>query len=71
MYQAIYQIPKLVSRLSELALAKKTWGGFQNLLLIYNASKLSTLYVVKSPGFQRAPENSELAPFVLDLYALA
>ena len=35
----------------------------------YDASKLSTVYVVKSPvlGLQRAPENSELAPSVLVL----
>ena len=35
----------------------------------YRAPKLCTVYVVKSPvlGFQRAPENSELAPSVLVL----
>ena len=42
------------------------------ILLIYDASKLSTVYVVKSPvlGLQRAPEKSELAPSVLVLSAL-
>ena len=35
---------------------KKSWGGCQNSLLVYDASKLSTVYVVKSPvlGLQRA-----------------
>ena len=28
---------------------KKTWGGFHHLLLVYDASKLSTVYVVKLP----------------------
>ena len=34
--------------------------------IVYDASKLSTVYVVKWPvlGLQRAPENSELAPSV-------
>ena len=47
----------------------KNWGGCHHLLLLYDASKLSTEYVVKSPvlGLQRAPENSELAPSVLVL----
>ena len=51
---------------------KKIWGGCHNLLLAYDASKLSTVYVVKSPvlGLQRAPENSELAPSVLVLSVL-
>ena len=26
---------------------KKSWGGFNNLLLVYDALKLSTVYVVK------------------------
>ena len=41
-------------------------GGGHQLLLVYDASQLSTMYVVKSPvlGLQRAPENSELAPSV-------
>ena len=45
---------------------KKIWGGCHHLLLVYDASKLSTLYVVKWPvlGLQRAPENSEFAPSV-------
>ena len=36
--------------------AKKSWGGCHHLLLVYDASKLSTVYVVKSPvlGLQRA-----------------
>ena len=40
--------------------------------MVYDASKLSAVYVVKSPvlGLQQAPENSELAPSVLDLYGL-
>ena len=35
---------------------KKGWGGCHHLLLVYDASKLSTMYVVKSPvlGLQRA-----------------
>ena len=35
---------------------KKRWGGCHHLLLVYDASKLSTVYVVKSPvlGLQRA-----------------
>ena len=35
---------------------KKNWGGCYHLLLVYDASKLSTMYVVKSPllGLQRA-----------------
>ena len=43
---------------------KKIWGGCHHLLLVYDASKLSTVYVVKWPvlGLQRAPENSEFAP---------
>ena len=51
---------------------KKNWGGYHHLLLLYDASKLSTVYVVKWPvvGLQRAPENSELSPSVLDLYGL-
>ena len=28
---------------------KKNWGGCHHLLLVYNATKLSTAYVVKSP----------------------
>ena len=45
---------------------KKIWGGCHHLLLVYDASKLSTVYVVKLPvlGLQREPENSELAPSV-------
>ena len=45
---------------------KKNCGGCHYLLLVYDASKLSTVYVVKSPvlGLQWAPENSELAPSV-------
>ena len=41
-------------------------GGCHHLLLVYDASKISTVYVVKSPvlGLQRAPENSEFAPSV-------
>ena len=45
---------------------QKNWGGCHHLLLVYDASKLSTVYVVKSPGLglQWAPENSEFAPSV-------
>ena len=41
-------------------------GGCHHLLLVYDASKLSTVYVVKSPvlGLQRATEDSEFAPSV-------
>ena len=53
---------------------KKNWGVCHHLLLVYDASKLSTstVYVVKSPvlGLQRAPKNSELAPSVLVLSGL-
>ena len=52
---------------------EKKLSGFHHLLLFYDASKLSTVYVVKSPvlGLQQAPENSELAPSVLVLSPLA
>ena len=45
---------------------KKSWGGCLHLLLVYDASKLSTVYVVKSPvlGLQRAFENSVFPPSV-------
>ena len=45
---------------------QKNWGGCHHLLLVYDASKLSTVYVVKWPvlGLQRAPKNSEFAPSV-------
>jgi hypothetical protein len=48
-------------------------GGFHHLLLVYDSSKLSTVYVVKSQilGLQRALENSELAPSVLHLFDLS
>ena len=48
---------------------KQIWGGCPHLLSVYDASKLITVYVVKSPvlGLQRAPENSELAPSILFL----
>ena len=47
-------------------------GGCHHLLLVYDPSKLRTVYVVKSPvlGLQLAPENSVLAPSVLVLYGL-
>ena len=47
----------------------KIWGGCHHLLLVYDASKLSTVYVAKSPvlDLQWAPENLELAPSVLVL----
>ena len=37
-------------------LDKKNWSGCHHLLLVYDASKLSTVYLVKSPvlGLQRA-----------------
>jgi len=45
---------------------QKKLGGWHHLLLVYDASKLNTVYVVKWPvlGLQRAPENTELAPYV-------
>ena len=45
---------------------KKSWGGYHHLLLVYDASKLSTVCVVKSPvlGLQRAFENSVFPPSV-------
>ena len=45
---------------------KKSWGGCHHSLLVYDASKLSTVYVVKSPvlGLQRAFENSVFPPSV-------
>ena len=45
---------------------KTNWGGCHHLLLVYDALKLSNVYVVKSPvlGLQQAPENSEFAPSV-------
>ena len=45
---------------------KKRWGGCHHSLLVYDASKLRTVYEVKSPvlGLQRAPQNSEFAPSV-------
>ena len=46
---------------------KKSWGGCHYLLLVYDASKLSIVYLVKSPvlGLQQAPATSELAPSAL------
>ena len=46
--------------------AKKSWGGCHHSLLVYDASKLSTVYLVKSPvlGLQRAFENSVFPPSV-------
>ena len=46
--------------------AKKIGVTVINLLLVYDASKLSTVYVVKSPvlGLQRAFENSVFPPSV-------
>ena len=45
---------------------QKNWGGCHHLLLVYDASKLSTVYIVKWPvlGLQRAPENSVFPPSV-------
>ena len=45
---------------------KKSWGGCHHLFLVYEASKLSTVYVVKSAvlGLQRAFENSVFSPSV-------
>ena len=44
---------------------KKSWGGCHHLLLVYDASKLSTVYVVKSPvlGLQRAFFSEKLGFF--------
>ena len=43
---------------------KKSWGACHHSLSVCEASKLSTVYVVKSPvlGLQRAPENSVFPP---------
>ena len=45
---------------------QKRLGGCHPLSLVYDASKLSTVHVVKSPvlGLQTAPENSEFAPLM-------
>ena len=45
---------------------KKSWGGCYHSLLVYDAAKLSTVYVVKSPvlSLQRAFENSVFPPSV-------
>ena len=42
----------------------KKWGGCHHSLLVYDVSKLSTVYVVKSPvlGLQRAPKHLDFAP---------
>ena len=40
---------------------KKSWDGCHHLSLVYDASEVSTVYVV---NHQRAHENSEFAPFV-------
>ena len=44
----------------------KKWDGCHHLSLVYDASKLRTVYVLKWPvlGLQRAPENSEFAQSV-------
>ena len=44
----------------------KVGSGCHDLLLVYDASKLSTMYVVKWPvlGLQRAPENPVFPPSV-------
>ena len=49
-----------------MLLIKKSWDGFHHLLLVYDASKLSAVYVVKSSvlGLQRAFDNSVFPPFV-------
>ena len=46
---------------------KKSWDGCHHLLLVYDDSKLSTVYIVKWPvlGLQRAFENSVFPPSVL------
>ena len=58
--------------IQDLNKTKKNWGGCHHLLLAYDASKLSTVYVVKSPvlGLQQAPENSVLPPSSQDLLGL-
>ena len=45
---------------------QKKLGGYDHLLLTNDASKLSTVYVVKWPvlGLQGAPENSVFPPSV-------
>jgi len=37
---------------------KNSWGGCHHFLLVYDASKLSTVYVVKSPSEGNFPEKS-------------
>ena len=56
----------LIKNDGDIGFKKKNWGGCHHLLLVYDASKLSTVYVVKWPvlGLQWAPENSEFAPSV-------
>ena len=46
--------------------SKKSWSGCHHLFIVYDASKLSTVYVVKSSvlGLQRAFENSVFPPSV-------
>ena len=63
-------------KISKNGFNKKWWAyrvyirqkklGCHHLLLVYDTSKLISVYVVKSPalGLQRAPENSEFAPYV-------
>ena len=51
---------------------KKSWGGCHHLFLVYVASKLSTVYVVKWPvlGLQCAIKNSEFAPSLRTLWLI-
>ena len=46
--------------------AKKKLGWLSSFIIVYDASKLSTVYVVKSPvlGLQRAFEKSVFPPSV-------
>ena len=61
---------RIFFRSEEIIRFTKKLGGCHHLSLVYSASKLSTVNVVKSPvlGLQRAPENSVLTPSVLVLY---
>ena len=49
----------------------KSWGGCHHSLIVYDASKLSTVYVVKPPvlGLQRVFENSVFPPSVQSFLA--
>ena len=51
---------------------KKIGGGCHHLLLVFDASKLSIVYVVKWPvlGLQRAPENLDFLHLFSTLWSV-